>query len=208
MEDTLLWLIPVASALIGALAGGAASFWAQRSLSIRRDKDQRRALAAALAAELSSIHALIEFRAYRESLDLTIDDMTREGRPISWGFRARKEYFPVFKGNIDKIGLLPAELAQRVTSLYAAMNALLEDIEPIEEIEYVSVELALENRIETGELLQHVVRALPRTAEMLAKEARIGSITQAEVIPGRQYVETRYAAALNRMGGSRSDKML
>ena len=105
------WWPPILQTAVGgllAIVGGAFGLW----FSWQRE---RQSLAAAFAAE---IQAILDVVAWREA---------REGVLQGKNFPISEDPFPVWKANVGKIGILPPDLASKVTGFYGRTAGMVQD---------------------------------------------------------------------------------
>jgi len=122
------WL-PFAQTLLGgalSLIGGLGGIYLTAHIQQKRD---RQSLAGAFAGEIGTIVHLIERRRYAEQLRQILDAPREpEDVPVIYSFSVRQNYFRVYEANADKLGWLPATLANDVTRFYGLCASFLEDV--------------------------------------------------------------------------------
>ena len=117
MADILSVVIGGALAIAGGLAP---RLWESRR--------QRRALAHALAGEVSAIIDIVERRRYQEGVRELIRAVETSHQPLFLRVPITQNYFVVYEANSVNVGLLPRKTARDVASFYTHAKALIEDV--------------------------------------------------------------------------------
>lgn len=123
----------VIGVLVGVIAGGIITTGATIFIDSIKSKREASTLAHAFRGEIKAIHDIARKRHYIASLHALIDHMRRTQQPLTFNIRVHREYFGVFKGNINKIGALENPLPERIAGFYVTVNSILEDIDMIED---------------------------------------------------------------------------
>jgi hypothetical protein len=93
--------------------------------------EEAKGLAIALRAEISSIRAVVEARAYVSGLDQLIQQLSDSSHQVGpedvFAISVQQDYMEVFSASLPKIGLL-GELSGPVVGLYSVVKSLLDDI--------------------------------------------------------------------------------
>jgi hypothetical protein len=121
--------LPLIGVVIGgalAVSGGFLSTWC---LERRRHSLESRTLAYAFRGELLALISIVETRDYAGNIRGVIAEMERSNQPILFRVSVRRENSNVFKGNVNKIGVLKNPLPELVARFYVQANAILEDFE-------------------------------------------------------------------------------
>jgi hypothetical protein len=130
--------------LIGVLVGGAiaiiggliSNLWVEW----RRDRRLRKSLALAFQGEITALLEIVAKRGYIDGLKEMLRNIENSGEPIIYHFRARREYFSVYKANVSAIGMLRPPLPNLVARFYTQANSILEDIEQFEGVDPSTVD--------------------------------------------------------------------
>jgi hypothetical protein len=110
------WWAPILQTAIGAIAaivGGACVSW------ITWQKE-RQSLANALAGEIQGFIGVLNWRNARELLQ------------HGYQFQINEGAFPVFAASVGKIGLLPPDLAGKVTEFYGYAAGIVQDFKTLD----------------------------------------------------------------------------
>jgi hypothetical protein len=124
--------------LLGGLlsfAGGYGATWLTESSRERRDA---RNLALAFRGELVAINAIAHRRQYLKGIAETMVTIARTKQTLTLSIHARREYFHVYKRNVDKLGTLRAPLPGKIATFYTQASSVLEDFESLREGEFDS----------------------------------------------------------------------
>lgn len=124
--DPLLYIMSGIIGAGGAFLGGFAPAWLQQ-------KNLRVSVALGIKGEVEAIHAVIQKREYLKDVKDARDktERTREVHPF-W-FKASRDYFAIYRSNLNHIGLLGPMLARDTAQLYTYASAILEDIDDFDE---------------------------------------------------------------------------
>ena len=124
-------VIQTAIGAVAAIAGGAFTQWFTW-------QKERRALAAAFAGEIQSVVKAQNFR--------NLQAMIKQGKVPS-----AQPSFPVFDANVGKIGMLPVDLAGRVSVFYSDLAGVYLDLRTLYEA-LIERKIQIENpeEIKTG----------------------------------------------------------
>ncbi|WP_312146302.1 MULTISPECIES: hypothetical protein [Stutzerimonas stutzeri subgroup] len=107
------------SAAIGAIATG----WLTR-------RSEKKAIQAAILAEVSALAMLVKSRRYREDLQKAADHV-RKTKAV-WGMKVPvpEHYCRIYAANVTSIGLLPADQAGKVVRFYQLIDSVVQDVSP------------------------------------------------------------------------------
>ncbi|MBD2079102.1 hypothetical protein [Leptolyngbya sp. FACHB-17] len=122
--------------LFQTVTGGLLTFIGGLLGNILIQQRQRRAeinsLASAFYGEIQALMGIVEKRQYIQGIKDAINDL-RAGRKIFYQMRVTRKYFNVYEKNLDKIGILPNPLPEKIVELYTVMTAILEDLDILNE---------------------------------------------------------------------------
>ena len=119
----------ISTLLGGALAitGGVAAQVTQYYLNERRT---RRAVAGALAGEISAICSIARRHDYLGGMREILDQVHKSGRPDRPRISVSQDYLQIYRSNAGSIGLLPPEITEDVVVFYTHVKSLIEDVLP------------------------------------------------------------------------------
>jgi hypothetical protein len=122
--------------LLQTLMGGVLTFSGGLLGNFLLQKQQRNAekinLASAFCGEIQALIRIIERRQYIRAIDLTIRGL-QAGKKISLTIRITRDYLRVYDKNVDKIGILPSPLPEKIVDFYMAIVGIYEDLDLINE---------------------------------------------------------------------------
>ncbi|MEZ3136943.1 hypothetical protein ACBG90_19770 [Stutzerimonas kunmingensis] len=111
-------LVAVAAA-IGSITTG----WLER-------RHRKRAIAAALLAEVSALSAIIRRRKYREDLDEAAEHVRVTGDCYQLTVPVPSHYCRVYAANLTTIGLLDPDQASKLVEFYQLVDSVVQDVSP------------------------------------------------------------------------------
>ncbi|WP_313103831.1 hypothetical protein [Stutzerimonas nitrititolerans] len=111
-------LVAVAAA-IGSITTG----WLER-------RHRKRAIAAALLAEVSALSAIIRRRNYREDLDEAAEHVRLTGDCYQLTVPVPAHYCRVYAANLTAIGLLDPNQASKLVEFYQLVDSVVQDVSP------------------------------------------------------------------------------
>ena len=118
------------STLLGgilAIAGGISTQAARYYLKERRT---RRAVAGALAGEISAICSIARRRDYLGGMREILDQVHKSGRPDRPRISVSQDYLQIYRSDAGSIGLLPPEITEDVVVFYTHVKSPIEDVLP------------------------------------------------------------------------------
>lgn len=123
--------------LIGASIGagaalGGAYITVQGSLTVQKRQRQaeRESIASAFYGEINALLSIIQTRQYIKGIEESLSRLQQTKALGSlYSFRVTRSYFNVYEKSVDKIGLLPVPLPERIAFLYTIGFAILEDVD-------------------------------------------------------------------------------
>lgn len=133
ISQTSLWdkLLPVLSALGGALAGGCISHWNSNRLEFQKQKQEAQAVLNALVTEVYALVAIIHERGYAQELDKVIELLSSDtSEPIRFCIRIPSHYSRVYQAQVGKIGLLSPSMATHIIDFHQLLDSLVQDVTP------------------------------------------------------------------------------
>jgi hypothetical protein len=119
--------VPISQTTFGASIGAAIAVIGVAFGAWFKGQLWRQSLAAALAAEVEAVTELTGHHRVVELLHTCIASMEANGKPEYPRFPIQDHPFPVFEENVEKIGILPVELAQEVSTFYTYAIAAVQD---------------------------------------------------------------------------------
>jgi hypothetical protein len=124
--------IPLLQTLMGGLLTFLGGLLGSVIIQQRQRKAERNSLASAFYGEIQALIGIVERRRYIQGIQQSIEDL-RLNRKISFRIRVTRKYFNVYEKNLDKIGILPNPLPEKIVDVYTVMTAILEDLDLINE---------------------------------------------------------------------------
>jgi hypothetical protein len=115
--------IGAASGLLGAIITVGWNFRLQ-------SRKERKSIASAFYGEIGALLEIVERRKYIQGIEASLTSIGAEFRS-PYSFKITRSYFNVYEKNIDKIGLLPNPLPEKVVLLYTIAFSILEDIDSL-----------------------------------------------------------------------------
>lgn len=123
--------------LIQVALGGALTFFGgyfgTKLVEERKNKRDAKSLAYAFRGELLAIRTIVNEREYFAFLERAIEYIKTTNQPWTIRVNIRQKYFNVFEKNVDKLGLLPNPLPEKIATFYTQANSILEDIQTANE---------------------------------------------------------------------------
>lgn len=120
-ENGRVWGVPTPA--FYATFGVVASLLPAWLLDRARSQRERKAVRGAILAEISAIATTIRQRGYVSFLKRAMREPGRMAR-----IKVPDDYFMVYRGNLDKIGLLPRHEASRILSFYHDVQSVIQDV--------------------------------------------------------------------------------
>lgn len=118
----------ILTAIAVAFFSAAISFLTQYFFKLYDSKNHAQTIERAIISEISATLKLIEKRKYSEYLQVCIQELTTgESQKVLVSIEQQQNLFPVYKSNIDKIGVLNANLASEIVMFYALLESVLID---------------------------------------------------------------------------------
>lgn len=116
------------TAIAVTLFSAVISFLTQYFFKLYDSKNHAQTIERAIISEISATLKLIEKRKYSQFLQECIQELTSgESHEVLASIEQQQNLFPVYKSNIDKIGVLNAELATEIVMFYALLESVLVD---------------------------------------------------------------------------------
>lgn len=120
--------------LIGVVIGGSLVTAGNEFREWRKGKRESRRLAYAFKAELNALKEIGDNRRYIEHLTA----IAKTGRRPNDGsnvltIREGREFFPIYRNNLAKIGLLKNPLPEKIVKYYAQATSVIEEIKSMSE---------------------------------------------------------------------------
>lgn len=171
MEQSL-WA-QLAPVLVGGAIGLTGGLGAAAVPELLRTRAERRALSAAIVAEVEGILAIVERRQFIESLRDTLAKAEVEPNPriAHWfSFSVRADPFAVYRANLARIGLLRTPPAALVVQFYTGATSILEDI-----ADFRQGALADAGRSESRRRLRELLELFERVREIGQEIVRAAS---------------------------------
>ena len=117
--------------IVGTIFGVLASFFPGYWLANRHERQLKHSVAAQLYAEIQAIQHIEQHRGYINSLREIIAQFDRGDRSsASYVVRVANERFPIYRANVQHLGMLNPQLQQKIVLLYQLIEAGLQDIQP------------------------------------------------------------------------------
>lgn len=116
------------TALAVAILSAGISFLIQYFFKRYDSETHAKTIKRAIISEVAATLKLIEKRKYHEYLQESIRELeTGESLQVLISIEQQQNLFPVYKSNIDKIGMLKADLASNIVMFYALLESVLVD---------------------------------------------------------------------------------
>ena len=93
--------------------------------------EERKSLAAAFLGEILAILRIVEYREYVASFQAFLPHLEAGERIELPTISVKQDYFDVYRGNVNRLGLLPAGTAEEVAFHYTRMKSIVEDFDNI-----------------------------------------------------------------------------
>jgi len=118
--------IGVVAASVGAIITVRGSLTVQK----RQRQAERESIASAFYGEISALLSIIQTRQYIKGIEESLSHLQQTKALGSlYSFRVTRSYFNVYEKSVDKIGLLPVPLPEKIAFLYTIAFAILEDVD-------------------------------------------------------------------------------
>ncbi|MCT9843725.1 hypothetical protein N7563_06575 [Leclercia adecarboxylata ATCC 23216 = NBRC 102595] len=122
---TSFWFTVGTSALIGACLTG---LW-NIVKDILSRKAEAKALENGLIAEVKSLAHLLQLRRYKKTLEETLQEMVNNNlETIEFSIFINDNFNPVYKANVQKIGMINNDLGEHIVKYHAYLFALVCDL--------------------------------------------------------------------------------
>jgi hypothetical protein len=116
------------TAITVALLTAMISFIVQYFFKYYDNRNHSQSIKKAIISEIAATLKIIEKRNYREWLQSCVDDLeSGKSKLVLGSIEQQQNLFPVYKANIDKIGVLNANLASNIVMFYALLESVLID---------------------------------------------------------------------------------
>lgn len=152
--------IPLLQTLVGGLLTFLGGLLGSVIIQQRQRKAERNSLASAFYGEIQALLKIIERRQYIQRIQEAIKDI-RSNREISFRIKVTRKYFNVYEKNLDKIGILPNPLPEKIVDIYTVMTAILDDLDLIDDESFnkQETEVAALFLAELNSLLKYAVES-------------------------------------------------
>jgi hypothetical protein len=152
--------IPLFQTIIGGLLTFIGGLLGNVLIQQRQRYAETKSLASAFHGEIQALIGIVEKRQYIQGIKDALDDL-RSGRKITYQMRVTRKYFNVYEKNLDKIGILPNPLPEKIVELYTVMTAILEDLDVINESEFYDEdpEVVISHLLELKSLFEYSVES-------------------------------------------------
>ena len=114
--------------IISVAVGGAIGIAGGVVIKLWEGQREKRALAYALAGEVSAILEIVERRKYRQAVRQLMTAVETNRQPLFIQVPITQKYFTVFEANAAKVGLLPRNAARDVACFYTYAKSIIEDV--------------------------------------------------------------------------------
>ena len=167
-DSALKDYIPLFQTLIGGLLTFTGGLLGNILLQQRQRRSERNSLASAFYGEIQALIGIVEKRQYIEGIRDSIHGL-KSGKKILYQMRVTRKYFNVYEKNLDKIGILPNPLPEKIVELYTVMTAILEDLDLINEPEFCKEdsEILISHLIELQSLFEYAVSCGRRICQQI-----------------------------------------
>lgn len=122
--------------LLGVVIGISGSLISTYFIEWRRTKKEAKHLAQSFLGELKALRKITEERDYLNGIRLAIEHIEKTGKGYLFQVKVRKDYFLVYKENIQRIGMLDEPLPECLATFYTQSNSILEDLESLNDGSY------------------------------------------------------------------------
>lgn len=136
-----LFNVQLASVIVGGLLATLGSIATTTILERQRQRREARNLALAFKGEIGALLALVEEREYVERIGEVIAQIEATREPFYMPFRVRYAYDRVYAANVDRVGMLPPQLAEQLPLFYTRVNSILEDLVSLGDGTYTEIDL-------------------------------------------------------------------
>jgi hypothetical protein len=127
--NTLKEFLPLIGVIVGGVVAIVGGFISNYFFEWRSRVTESKSLAFAFRGEVQALCNIAEKRGYLEHIKQIITHMEQSGETIFVHINVRREYFNVFKSNVNKIGCLKNPLPELISRYYVQSNSILEDLE-------------------------------------------------------------------------------
>jgi hypothetical protein len=123
--------LPVYSALGGAFIGAVSSFFPNYLIHCLKERREKKSTTLQLYAEIKASLDLIEHRKYIAHLEQVLAAFAaKKITSYSYQVQVPEDVFPIFKGNLDRLGLLDIDIQVKVVEFYQLVQAVIQDVKP------------------------------------------------------------------------------
>lgn len=126
-------MIPLWSALFGGIltiSGTLILAWFNKSGDRKHEAQQ---LARALRGEIAASISIVEYRKYSQGLKQLSEWCLSANVIGNYSVASREDYRVIYKSNAEKLGILPALMAEQISTLYTHAASILEDFKTLDE---------------------------------------------------------------------------
>jgi hypothetical protein len=117
--------------ILGTIGGVLASFFPGYWLAKRNEQQLKNSVATQLYAEIQAIQRIEQHRGYISTLREIIAQFDRgEVSSASYVVQVANDRFPIYRANIQHLGMLEPKLQQKIVLVYQLIEAGLQDIQP------------------------------------------------------------------------------
>ena len=128
--------MPLLQTLLGGLLAFSGGFLASFLLQRTQREKERESLGSAFYGEIAALLDIIARRQYLEFIKRELESVKQTGQVDSIQVRVSRNYFQVYEHNVERLGLLPAPLPEKIVRFYTFMWACLEDLETMRTFEF------------------------------------------------------------------------
>ena len=119
------------SALLGALVGGMLSVLGVILFERHKRWLDASAVTTAIGAEIKTLVSIFESRGYLGEVDRLLSEFREDKRRrATLEIQFPDEPFPIYRANLDKIGLLPPSMIADVVKFYALIDSAILEVRP------------------------------------------------------------------------------
>lgn len=124
------WL-PVIAAVLGALAGGIASFIPNLLLETHKRRNERESVKSALLAEIKALLCVIEHRQYLDQMKQVFEQQQKmPGLKIRYQVKVPDHYSRVYQAHVDRLGVIQPALSSKIIQFYHLLDSIVQDVTP------------------------------------------------------------------------------
>lgn len=128
----MMWKSEIFQPILLVLVGGVLGFFSNHINEVRREGREAKRLAYAFKAEIISRKKIGDEFQYIKHIEHIAEDVEK-GAKINDGsnvltVREGREFFPIYRSNLDKIGSLKNPLPEKITTYYDKSTTVIEEI--------------------------------------------------------------------------------